>query len=845
MTSCSGAPTTPEGGVTPPPSSDVPVTSVSLNTKALTITEGDTYTLAATVAPFNATDKTITWSSSQENFVTVSDQGVVSAVSEGSSTVTATSSNGKSDSCVVTVNKKVDPTPSGDTDGVYELFTGNLTVGDYVMIAYTPSSSTKYAMAKEKQDNKRPGVQVTVTSSSITKNDDIAVFKVFEGSTSGTYAFYDVYNEGYLCATSNSSRNYIRLSESIDGYSSFTVSTGTDRDIVSKSGSRNTIRWNGGETYFSCYASTSSSMKAVQLYRKAADPVYPESISLNGSADMNIGETQTLSVSYLPSDTNVKSVSFVSSSPSIASVTSSGYVTALAEGSTTITATARGENDAAITATLTINVHTVHVAGVTLSETSKELSTRGSLTLTATISPSNASNKNVTWSSSQPSVATVSGGVVTPLNPGTTVITVTTVDGSKTATCNVTVYEATLPSWTIMIYMCGSNLESGYNQQTGRYSQSDGGMGSANLAELLSVAGQTEEVNVIVETGGSHYWYNSYNMTASKLQRWHVANKKLVLDETLSTYTSMAQTSTFQSFLKWGLDNYPAERTGIIMWDHGNGMQGCCSDEYDSGWDMLLMNEMKSAYDAVLKGQKLEWIGYDCCLMAMQDIASINADYFNYQISSQESEPGAGWDYTGVVTPLYQNPSISTVELGKNICNTYHSKVLKTYQDYVKQGYSFYQNFDDTTLSILDLSKMDAYVDAWEAMVPQLGISSKSKFTTMAGYAQECYAFANSEEDPGYGTGVSQVDAYDCYTFLNKVKSNYSSASSYITTVQSKFNDVVVFKVIGTTYSSHAYGMSVFVATCGQTSKSEYTTNDTKLTQWRSINISYGTFYGN
>ena len=83
----------------------------------------------------------------------------------------------------------------------------------------------------------------------------------------------------------------------------------------------------------------------------------------------------------------------------------------------------------------------------------------------------------------------------------------------------------------------------------------------------------------------------------------------------------------------------------------------------------------------------------------------------------------------------------------------------------------------------------------------------------------------------------------DCYTFLNKLKSNYSAASSYVTTVQSKFNDVIAYKVIGTTYSSHAYGMSVFVATSGQTSTSEYTTNDTKLTQWRTININYGTFY--
>lgn len=837
LASCSGSnPTDPST----PPSGDIPVTSISLDKTTLTLKEEETYKLTATINPSDATDKTITWSSSKTSFVSVSNEGLVTALSEGSSTITATSSNGKTASCVVTVNKKVDPTPT-DIDGVYELITSTPTIGSYVMFVY--DGQKDYALKTTAEANYRPGVVVTITSNKIERNDDIAVFKVCEGNSTGTYAFYDVTNKGYLCATNNSQRNYMQLESSITGYSSFTVSSGANKDIEASSGSRNIIRFNYGDVRFSCYASTSTSMKQVSLFEKAADPIYPTEISLSGASDMNINETQTLGVGYLPNETNVKSVTFVSFMPSVASVTNSGLVTALSEGSTTITATARGENGAAIIATKNITVHKVPVTGVTLSESSKEISTRGSFTLSATVSPSNASNKNVTWSTSNPNVATVNNGVVTPVNPGTTVITVTTVDGNKTASCNVTVYEATLPSWTIMIYMCGSNLESGYNQQTGKYVKSDGGMGSANLAELLSVAGQTEDVNVIVETGGSHYWYNSYGMTASKLQRWHVSNKQLVLDESLSTYTSMAKQSTFQSFLKWGLDNYPAERTGVIVWDHGNGMQGCCSDEYDTGWDMLLMNEMKSAYDAVLGGQKLEWIGYDCCLMAMQDIASINADYFNYQISSQESEPGAGWDYTGVVSPLYQNPSISTVDLGKNICNTYHSKVLKTYEEYVKEGYDFYQDFDHTTLSIFDLSRMDAYVDAWEAMVPQLGISSKSKFTTMAGYAQECYAFANTDEETGYGTGTSGVDAYDCYTFLNKLKSKYSDASEYVTEVQSKFNDVVVFKVIGTTYSSHAYGMSVFVATYGQTSKSEYTTNDTKLTAWRDINISYGTFY--
>ncbi len=83
--------------------------------------------------------------------------------------------------------------------------------------------------------------------------------------------------------------------------------------------------------------------------------------------------------------------------------------------------------------------NTVSVTGVTLNKTAATLTVGDTLTLAATIAPSNATNKSVTWISSNPSVATVSNGVVTAKEAGATTITVTTADGSKKATCSVTV----------------------------------------------------------------------------------------------------------------------------------------------------------------------------------------------------------------------------------------------------------------------------------------------------------------------------------------------------------------------------------------------------------------------
>ena len=91
-------------------------------------------------------------------------------------------------------------------------------------------------------------------------------------------------------------------------------------------------------------------------------------------------------------------------------------------------------------ATLTVTAATVPVTGVTLNKTSTSLYVGDTETLTPTITPDNATNKNLTWSSDDTSVATVdASGLVTAVSAGTATITVTTEDGAKTATCTVTV----------------------------------------------------------------------------------------------------------------------------------------------------------------------------------------------------------------------------------------------------------------------------------------------------------------------------------------------------------------------------------------------------------------------
>lgn len=149
---------------------------------------------------------------------------------------------------------------------------------------------------------------------------------------------------------------------------------------------------------------------------------------------LSIGTKKQLTATITPSVANPK-ITWVSSNTDVAAVDENGLVTAVAAGTATITATIA--NNVKATCTVTVSNPVTHV---TLDKTTLSLKRESTDTLTATVEPEDASNKNVTWASDNEAVATVDeNGVVTAVSAGTANITVTTVDGKKTATCVVTV----------------------------------------------------------------------------------------------------------------------------------------------------------------------------------------------------------------------------------------------------------------------------------------------------------------------------------------------------------------------------------------------------------------------
>lgn len=180
-------------------------------------------------------------------------------------------------------------------------------------------------------------------------------------------------------------------------------------------------------------------LMSVYSCNKEPKTVAVQSVKLNESSILLYeGETQQLKAVFTPKDATNQQVSWASDNSSVASVDDSGMVTAKAAGSAVITVTTE-EGGKKATCEVTVQAKIVSVTGVNLNKTSLELSVGDKETLVATVLPENATNKNVSWSSSNDKVLTVNAGALEAVGAGEVVITVTTTDGNFKAECAVKV----------------------------------------------------------------------------------------------------------------------------------------------------------------------------------------------------------------------------------------------------------------------------------------------------------------------------------------------------------------------------------------------------------------------
>lgn len=260
---------------------------------------------------------------------------------------------------------------------------------------------------------------------------------------------------------------------------------------------------------------------------------------------------------------------------------------------------------------------------------------------------------------------------------------------------------------TLLVYLLGSNLESEDNA------------GTSNLLEMLAAKGSSQ-TRIVITTGGANKVDPAGLVTSWKtVKRFELAEGKLKELADLGAQ-NMNSGGTLQDFVTWGVRTYPADRTMLMMWDHGGGYYGFGGDENfpDDGEPLMRMHTMAAALQGAkaATGVTLDYIGFDACLMATLEVAKILQPCARYLGASQEVEPGPGWDWTTVVETASRQPAPSIPEFARAAAIAYYDKQAR-----ITPGGSLAPiSSDNVTFSIIDLARIPVLLeqlDQWARAV--------------------------------------------------------------------------------------------------------------------------------
>lgn len=281
---------------------------------------------------------------------------------------------------------------------------------------------------------------------------------------------------------------------------------------------------------------------------------------------------------------------------------------------------------------------------------------------------------------------------------------------------------------TLMIYMIGSDLEA------------KGGSATADLKEIEESGIDLKKSDIVIYAGGSRKWHNEIEMSEEMHTVLHLTDTGFQIDKTL-TESSMGEPGSLTEFLNFSYENYPSDKYALILWNHGNGpVIGYGKDMLHDN-DSLTLKEMQTALEKspFSAENKLEWVGFDACMMASAELACVFDDYANYLVASQEIEPYFGWNYSFLS------------ELGKTDCKSMLKKIaadyLQTCEEYYEsKGYSD----RDTTLSVIDLSEVKNMESAIETLFAKASSEVGEKYNSLTSRRVETRALGRASTGSEY-----------------------------------------------------------------------------------------------
>nr|WP_304053157.1 clostripain-related cysteine peptidase [Enterocloster clostridioformis] len=309
---------------------------------------------------------------------------------------------------------------------------------------------------------------------------------------------------------------------------------------------------------------------------------------------------------------------------------------------------------------------------------------------------------------------------------------------------------------TIMVYMNGSDLEGDY------------GAATADLWEMMDALkemGQevkSPSLHVVVEAGGSTRWELD-EMDGVPYARFSLTEDGISSMESMEI-RNMGDADTLTDFINYGVQSYPADHYGLILWNHGGGpVGGYGSDSHFDG-DGLSLEEIREALDhSVMADSAFDFVAFDACLMGSVEIAGCLDGYADYVIASPELEPQHGYDYRWMTALGDSLPP--DMEWGEAVGRS----MVEAYDAYYASGTA------PVAMSLLDMKEYPAFHEVFHQYVD--GIPEKLR--------EELYGELGRDRMKMLAFGSRQAggspELVDVLEFLNACQRVYPDENAFQT----------------------------------------------------------------
>lgn len=326
---------------------------------------------------------------------------------------------------------------------------------------------------------------------------------------------------------------------------------------------------------------------------------------------------------------------------------------------------------------------------------------------------------------------------------------------------------------TVMIYMCGADLESRAYQ------------GSQTMAEINQSGVNTDAVNVVALLGGATHWSRGYD--THKLTLVEIGKRRpKVVDEL--DLMPMSEPETLTQFLDLCKDRYPAEKFYLVVWDHGGGPnQGVCQD-FLFHYDTLTLNEMEKAFQDSVFGQGgLEIIAFNTCLTGSLEYTAKLSPFARYMVATEDSMYGMGYDW------------LSSLDTDDDALTTAVNMVDQTYA-LNERAIAMNNATEINSVSLVDLAKIPALVQAMDVFFPLVTPEvNNADFTAVSQHRKESTTFGVSES--GGDSNRDLVDLGDLVLNLREYAPEAADA------LLAALGEAVVYK---RSVNDQCYGLTVY-----------------------------------